>query len=386
MASRARVPIWLAAPSRFSGLTPARARLCLAVLVLLMLASATALITPGPPAASHDPASAVSDRADVMLYQQVAAGVRGGGNYYAVAAEAQRQNGYPMRPFVTMRLPTLALIEARLPSPLAFILISLIAAAALFAWWLRLGQALARPLPRLIALMLLGMGGMICVRPDLVAFHEVWAGLLIALSLALWRPGDWVLAAGVAALAMLIRETAALYAIIMAGMAWQAGDRREVRGWCAALGLLALEVVVHAYGWSQVVKPDDPVGPGWSGMLGFGFFAKTITLLTALAPLPQLAGVLLVALAIFGWASWRDPLALRVLAVIGGYALLISLFCRTDTYYWGLMVAPVTLIGLAFAPDGLVDLIASLRPRRRIVVTRSALQQGPGEARQGDRR
>lgn len=371
-------PLWLTAPSRFARLSPGRARLWLAALIVLLLASASAVMTPGPPVVSRDPASAASDRADVLLYQQVAAGVRGGGNYYAVAAEAQRRNGYPVRPFVTMRLPTLALIQAWLPGIAVFALICAIAAVTLFVWFERLGDALARPTTRLIGVILLGIGGMICVRPDLVAFHEVWAGLLVALSLALWRPGDWLLAVGVAACAMLIRETAALYAITMAGMAVLNGDRREAMGWGAALGLLALAVVAHAYGWSHVVRPDDPTGPGWQGLLGFGFFAKTIVLLTGLAPLPELLAVSLVALAIFGWASWRDPLALRVLAVLGGYALLVSLFCRTDTYYWSLMVAPVTLIGLAFAPDGLRDLIASLAgPRRRAVVTKSALGERP---------
>lgn len=351
-------------------------------LTALLLASASAVFTPGPPAASHDPASAASDRADVLLYQQITAGVRGGGNYYAVAVQAQRQNGYPVRPFVTMRLPTLALIQSHLPAAIVFGLICALAAATLFAWYQRLSEALARRTPRLIGLALLALGGMICIRPDLMAFHEVWAGLLVALSLAVWRPGDWVLAAGIAACAMLIRETAALYAMAMAMAAWVSGDRREAYGWGAALGLLALMVMAHAYGWSQVVRPDDPVGPGWSGMLGFGFFTKAIALLTALAILPELVGVTLVGLAIFGWASWRDPLAQRVLLVLGAYALLISLFCRADTYYWGLMVAPVTLIGLAFAPDGLRDLIASLRPQRRIVVTRSAL----GDNRSGDGR
>lgn len=366
----------MACPSRFARLSPRRAQIWLAVLIVLLLASASAVITPGPPAVRSDPASAASDRADVLLYQQIAAGVRGGGNYYAVAAEAQRQNGYPVRPFVTMRLPTLALVQAWLPAPLVFALIAAIAAATLFAWYARLGSILPRTTPRLIGVILLGLGGMICVRPDLVAFHEVWAGLLVALSLALWRPGAWLPAVGIAACAMLIRETAALYVIVMAAAAWLSGDRREAAGWGAALGLLALAVVAHAYGWSQVVRPDDPVGPGWAGMLGFGFFAKTITLLTALAPLPELLAVSLVALAIFGWMGWRDPLAVRVVAVLAAYATLISLFCRTDTYYWGLMVAPFTLIGLVFVPDALGDLIAGLGTRRRIVVTRSALADG----------
>lgn len=369
-------PIWLANPSRLARITRTQARLWLIALIVLLLASASAVLTPGPPVVSHDPASAASDRADVLLYQQIVAGVRGGGNYYAVASSAQRQNGYPVRPFVTMRLPTLALLQAALPNKVTIVLIYCLAAAAMAAWFVRLRNALPRPAPRMIALALLGCGLLICLRADLVAFHEIWAGLLVTLSLALWRKDAWTLAIGVAACAMLIRETAALYAIIMAMAALMSGNRRELLGWCAALGLLSIAVAAHYYGWSLVVRPDDPAGPGWSGMLGFGFFTKTVTLLTALAPLPELLGVTLVALAIFGWASWRDPTAVRALAVIAAYALLISLFCRTDTYYWGLMVAPFTLIGLAFSIDGLRDLIVGLGDQRRVIVTKTALGDG----------
>ncbi|MGL4314057.1 MAG: hypothetical protein ACRCSO_08705 [Sphingomonas sp.] len=376
MQAAAARPIWLTSPSRFARLSPRTARWWAAAFALLLIASLSAVIAPGPPPASHDPASAASDRADVLLYQHVAAGVRGGGNYYAVAAAAQRREGYPVRPFVTMRLPTLALIQAWLPLPVTLALLWALAGGALYAWYVRLSAVLTRPAPRLIAVGLAVLGGMICTWPELAAFHEIWAGLLVALSLALWRPADWVPAAGVAACAMLIRETAAAYAITMAAMAWASGNRREAWGWGAALGLLAMAVVAHIYGWEHVVRPDDPTGPGWSALLGFGFFVKTVTLLTGLFVLPPVLGAALVGFAMIGWASWRDPLAVRVVAVIVVYALIVSLFCRPDTYYWSLMVAPVTLIGLVFAPDGLRDLWTSLRDRRRVIVTRTALKDG----------
>ena len=364
-----RDPLWLSAPTRFHRIDRRTARYWLIALAILMLAAATALVTPGPPAASPDPAARVSNQADVLLYQQIASAVRAGENYYSAAAAAQRRDGYPVRPFMTMRLPTLALIEATLPAPMVLLVVALIALAVIVTWYRRLATAIARTPPRLIGIVLIGCGALVCLRPDLVGFHEIWGGLLIALSLGLWRADDWLPAVCVALLAMLIRETAALYAIVMFALAWAGGARREALGWATALGLFALVVAAHIYGWSQVVRPDDPAGPGWSSLLGFGFFAKTITLITALAALPQLIGVLLVALSLFGWASWRDPLGVRTIAVLAAYAALISLFCRTDTFYWGLMVAPLSLAGLVFAPDALRDLFASARGRR-ITVTR----------------
>ncbi len=66
--ARPRAPLWLATPSRFARFSKTQARWLLAAFALLLLASATAMISKGPPVASHDPASADADRADVILY------------------------------------------------------------------------------------------------------------------------------------------------------------------------------------------------------------------------------------------------------------------------------------------------------------------------------
>jgi hypothetical protein len=97
-----------------------------------------------------------------------------------------------------------------------------------------------------------------------------------------------------------------------------------------------------------------------------------MTLATGAQLLPPALAAILVALALFGWASWRDPLALRALATFCGYALVISLFARLDTFYWGLIIAPAFLVGLSFVPDALRDLWVRARDKRRVVVTQVA--------------
>jgi hypothetical protein len=121
---------------------------------------------------------------------------------------------------------------------------------------------------------------------------------------------------------------------------------------------------------AQVVRPLDPASPGWSGMLGFGFFVRTMSISTALSLAPLWLAAPLVGLALAGWASWRDPLGLRVFATLATYTLLLSVFGRTDTFYWGLLVAPLLLVGLAFAVDGMRDLVAGAADGRRITVRR----------------
>lgn len=363
--------IWLAEPSRFAGMSKGRARLGLVALLLLLAATLSALAVPQPAAVSGDAANRADDQTDVVLYESIVDGVRHGGNYYSVAAEELRSGDYPMKPFVTFRLPTLAVVQAMMPNWAVVGLLYALAAGVILAWFVRLRPAFARPPPLIIALVLLAGGMGAFVQDDLAAFHEVWAGLLIALSLALRRPGRWVAAAGVGALAMLIRETAALYVAIMCLLAVLEGDRKEAAGWAAGVALLAVVVIAHAHAVAQVVRPYDPASPGWAGMLGFGFFVEAMTLSTALRLAPMWLAAPLMGFTLFGWAAWRDETGIRAFATFCLYAVLIGLFGRVDTFYWGLMVAPAILIGLAFAPDGVKDLIAAAFPRRRkITVTR----------------
>lgn len=362
----APAPLWLARPSRFSALPAARARIALGLLAVLLLASLTVL---GVPAPAPD-AGGASPQSDVALYEGIVSAVAHGEDYYRAAADALRAGSYPLRPFLTFRLPGLAMIQAALPPMATLVLLGLLAAVTAFAWYRRLREAVARVPALLAALFLLAAGMLAFVQPGLIAFHEIWAGLFVALSLALRRPGRWVEATAVALIAMMIRETAALYVMVMAGLAFAEGRRREGVGWVATLGLFALVLVAHAVAVYGVTGPLDAASPGWAGMHGFGLFVRAMTLATGLTLLPALAAAPLVALALFGWASWRDPLAVRAAATFSAYALVISLFARIDTFYWGLMIAPAFLIGLVFVPDGLRDLLARALDTRRVRVHR----------------
>ncbi|WP_431470012.1 hypothetical protein [Sphingosinithalassobacter sp. LHW66-3] len=363
-------PLWLAEPSRFARLRSGQARIAAVLLLILLAAGLGTLAVPEPPqistATGHQQAET-----DLALYEKIVAGVRyGGSGYYSVAADAMRAGGYPLQPFFTVRLPGLAVVQSALPERWTYALLFLLAGATAFVWMQRLSEALPRTLPRIGAGILL-LGSMLAfVQPGLAAFHEIWAALFVALSIALRRPGRWVEAVALGLIAMLIRETAALYVIVMAGLAWTDGERRETAGWGAALLIFALVMAAHAYAVAGVTGPLDAASPGWLGLEGLGLFVKAAILSTALQLLPLWLASLLVCLALFGWLAWDNPLGLRMAVTLGAYAMLIALFARLDTFYWGLMVAPVLLVGLAFAPDGLRDLWRQMLDRRIVRVQR----------------
>ncbi|MCM8729949.1 hypothetical protein ACFO8O_03065 [Hephaestia sp. GCM10023244] len=366
--ARARPPLFSARPSRFAGLDRHSARLLLAI-AAIVAAIALALSTSSSlPAPKHIDSG--HRQTDAALYRAIVEGVRNGGNYYDVAAEALRAGNYPLRPFVAFRLPTLAVVEAALPRFGDLLLLFVLAAITAAAWLARLRIALPRPGP-LAAAMILIAGGLIAfVQPPLVVFHEIWAGLLIALALGLRRPGRWLDAVAFGLIAMLVRETALLFVLVMGAMALIEGRIREAFGWAATVIVFAVVVAVHIHAVGLVVHPGDLTSPGWQGMMGLGFVLESISVSTALAVLPiWLSGALLL-VALIGWAGWDDPLATRTLATLLVYALLIGLFARADNFYWGLMIAPTALIGLAFAPDAIRDIIVAARDTRRITVTR----------------
>ncbi|WNO53003.1 hypothetical protein [Stakelama saccharophila] len=367
---RGAPPVWLRRPSRFAGLARGPAITVLIALGVLILFCLTTLGTAAPGDGMSGNAPPAGQQ-DIYLYGSIVSGLRAGGDYYGVAVEALRAGNFPLKPFFTFRLPTLAVVEAALPAWGVAMLLYLLAACVAAAWFVRLRDALAaRPAPLAAAMVALMAGMLACVQTDIAAFHEIWAAQLIALSLALWRPDRWLESIAVALMAMLIRETAALYTIIMALFAFRSGRRGELAGWGAALAIFAVAVGLHAYAVSQVVGPLDPASPGWAGLNGFGFFTRALILSTALQALPLWLGAILVAGAWWGWAAWDDPLAIRALAVFAAYALLVGIAARQDNFYWALLVAPAFPIGLAFLPDGVRDLVSAALDRRHVRVQR----------------
>ena len=360
-------PWWLATPSRFARLGRRNARLALLLLLAAMLLLLRAPGTGPDPNAGPIPA----DQTDLALYETIVDQVRHGAHYYEITArELRSRPGYPLRPFVTFRLPTLAQVQAWLPPVILFAWLFALVGAVALAWAMRLAEALPGWPARIVAMLLLAGGLIVSAQPALVVSQEIWAGLLIAWSLACWRPGRWIEAVALGACAMAIRETAAVYAIVMAGLALAEGRRRELLGWAAALAMLAAILAAHALAVSRVTTPFDPVSDGWSGLNGLWFYVMTLRHATVLEMFPWAIGAPVIVAALFGWAAWRDPLALRVTAMLAAYGVLIAVFARLNNFYWGLICAPVCLVGLAFLPDGLRDLLRQALDRRRITVTR----------------
>ena len=351
-------PVPGAAGSRFAGTGRWHARLILGLFLLLIVNGLAQSPAPVPTVQGTS-----EDKADVSLFEDLIEGVRAGGNYHEVAVTAQREQGFPLRPFVAVRLPTLAWLHAALPRGGAAILFYLLVAAMLAAWARRLGAEGLPARRTTIGALLLMSGSATLLLPDLIVYHEAWAALLIALSLALHGERRYAPAVAAGLAAALIREQAILYPLIVALVSLHSRRWREAGLWGAAVAAFAGFILWHSMEVSALLRPGDPTSPGWAGAGGWGSAVTMVQLTGPFRLLPYWLAALALPLALIGWAGWRSAVAVRAALFIAAILLLLAAFARPDNFYWGFLIAPLVPLGLLFAPRALADLAAAAAGR-----------------------
>lgn len=347
---------WGAFPTRFEGWPRWAALLAIAALLVLL-----AFVTWSP---ANSPAPKVrttsAQHSDLQLYRDVIAGVAAGGDYYEVAAQELRKGNYPLKPFVTFRLPTHATIYAAVGEETMIGVLWALGAALIFAWWIKLRNCV--PLFLRAAFVILvagGLGGL--MQPMTGLFHESWAALLLGLMIAAYNPRRYWPAVLLGGAALMIRELALPMILAMGGLALIERRWREAASWALVVTLFGIYLTMHAQWVSQVVLPGDLASPGWDKMNGLQFALKSLAKVTFGIRLPHALAAALLILSIFGWASVKSGWALRVAILLAGYSAMLALFARSDTFYWALIAAPLSFAGLAFLPKAFSDLAKAAR-------------------------
>ena len=372
-----------AADDRFAAWPRLPARALLAALLALLVAATVVPIDAGKQdtktvgftaAIVGGPATAVAERPrdlDLALYDRVIARIGHGENYYTVAADEHRKADYPLRPGVAVRLPTLAYLDMWLgdtgqgadvlvPGELGAALLLL--GAVVWAWWRRLGEEPGGAPFQRVGTALMFMGASLGLNRYYFVLHELWAGMLIALSLALHRPGQrWLGAVLVAALALAIREHVLPYVLLMGALALWRRDWKEGAAWGGVVALFAAGLALHLHFVGQQVLPGDPTGPSWLALRGLSGWLSNVVLSSNLRFLPHFVSGPLVVLMVLGWAGWRSALGTTATLLYLGYGLAFMLIGRSDNFYWGAVIAPAMLVGLAFAPRAVKSLVLAAR-------------------------
>lgn len=368
---------------RFGHWSRGAARALLGVVVLTLIAAALVPIAAGPQktrvsgfaetVAGTAPAKDVERPRDpdLAVYDGVIARIGQGESYYSAVAAEHRKGNYPLRPGVAVRLPTLAYLEmwlgdsGRGTDQLVVGEMALALAltlGVLWAWWHRLGDEPGAADRRLIAAALLMVGVSLGLNRYFFVLHELWAGMLLALSLGLHRPGrKWLGAVLAAALALAIREHTLPYVALMGAMAAYRRDWREAAAWGSLIALFAGGLAWHMHLVSLQVLPSDPVGPSWLALRGLSGWLSNVVLSSNLRFLPHFISGPVVMLMMLGWAGWKSPMGTTATLLYFGYGAAFMIAGRADNYYWGAMVAPGMFAGLAFMPMALKGLVTAAR-------------------------
>jgi len=318
------------------------------IVMLALLAAICTGLFERPPVAAAGRASAKPP--DVGLYLRIINDVHAGRDYYDAAFQAQRAEGYPVRPFVAVRLPTAAIAMAALPdAPARVLSLQILAIVTLLAWVVRLRDLWGRPKLLGAAVLVLASGILPSFAASAYLFHECWAGLLIALSLAVRGSRLWPLAVTLGLAACAVRELAAPYLLAMAAMAMKDGRRVEAVGWLAAIAAFACGLWLHAAAVSPRLRAGDQASPGWLALGGWPFLLSSLRWNIPLGAARAWLLAILAPVALLGLADRRDPLGERLALTVWGYCVAFLFVGRPDNAYWGLLIAPIWPLGFLTA-------------------------------------
>lgn len=351
--------------NRLAGVSRPIALLLLALLAGLMLLGSTQSSAPvNPNLSSPALPKAEGMIGDHALYVTILRKMQAGTPYYRAVVETHRADQYPLRPFVAVRLPTLATILSVIGLPAGIGIASALALVTLVAWRRRLMREPGLPAYARFAVLLVAANLGQVMSGQWVLMHEVVAGVLVALALALYRPDKSWAAMAVIAAALAIRETVLPVAMLLGLFALIDRDWRAAGAWIAIGVAFAFGLCLHAAAVADATRATDLAGSGWLGFNGWNNYIAFVYQTSVLRFVaPYWMACVLTPLALLGWLAWRGRLGTVGLSIQLMYAVAFMVFARPDNDYWGMLVVPTLFIGLIFAPAALAALFGALRVR-----------------------
>lgn len=342
--------LWLGA-GRFRALPPAWARLLLlafAVVTVGLVGFALPLQE-----VAQDPAK----QGDLQTYAQVVERLRLGVPYYEALHAELAEHRYGTHSVFNWRTPLFLSGLAMLPNEAAAqgLLIGLAVLAGGMASWL--ARRSGGPLAGLLTALLLGLSLFSVLVPRASFAFELWAGVLILLSVSAYGLQLPWLGLAAALLALFLRELAGAYVVICLVLAWRERRWSEVAAWGVGLAAYAVYFVLHWRAALAMVRPEDIAdAESWLQFGGLGFVIGSASYNGIFLVLPYWATALALGFGLAGLAGGRQPAGWRALLTVLGYLGLFSIFGKPVNQYWGGLYTPLLMPGLVWALPALRDL------------------------------
>ena len=309
-----------------------------------------------------------------------------GEGYYAALGEELRLRGYPTRSVFNWRAPLPIWLVGHLP----YLWIGRVTLALLGLTMLAMGtgMVLREERPRIgraiVTALLLTAPALVCgMRGLFISMHELWAGTLIAISVAAWGLGWRGPAVAAGLLAPFFRELALPYPLLCAALAWRERRYKELGVWVAGL---AAWVAYFAFHWMEVTRVMPPGGRfhthSWIQFGGLPFLISTMSANFYLLVLPRWVAAVYFVAALFGLLGWHTAGGRQVALTVSWFVLLFSVVGQPFNLYWGMIYAPLFCFGAARFPTWLHDawIAAGWSRRAREYVRLSSLTERTGQA------
>lgn len=285
---------------------------------------------------------------DVELYRAEVDRIRQGEGYYDSAAAELRPRGYPTRSIFNWRTPLPMWLIGHLPD--VSLAKAVLGAAALALLCLSFGLLHTECGSRsaLVGSLLLVGALMPCVLGDLFVMPEVWAGVLLALSLVAYGTDRCKLGFAAGLLALFLRELTAPYCLLCMALAWRRGRTGELFAWTIGLAAYGGFYAAHLSHVLPLIQAGDAAhAHGWVRFGAAGFVISTVQMNVFLLLLPQWATALYLAVALLGFARWNTAAGSRIGLTAAMYVVVFSVLGQPFNQYWGSLIAPLFCLGAA---------------------------------------
>jgi hypothetical protein len=281
---------------------------------------------------------------DIDNQAAVLARVEAGEPYYPVVVEETRRRGYPTNSPFNVRLPTLVWFLSRMPSLRTAMAALLLLAAATTALWCTYFVQVGRPRALWVAVPLTLTMLPIWFYERAVHLNDLWAGQLMALSLAARVTGLLPVSLVAGAAAVLVRELALPYVLAMGAGALWAGHRREAWAWATIGAGAAAALLWHVVHVRELLSPYGMQNQ-WIVAGGWCFALRTARLNPVLMHLPGWLHAVAVSLLVAGAWNWNASGGRRLALVLTAFLGVFVMAGRPDNSYWGLLIAPILPMG-----------------------------------------
>lgn len=300
---------------------------------------------------------------DLKLYWSVVHRVANDEPYYRVSYEEMTILGHPTISVFNWRSPLPMWLLAKLPNPEygRWILSLLGVCLLLFGTLISCREGSLRE--GFLCGVFLSGTAILCLVGYLSVSPILWSSVLVGLSLCAYGLDHVRLAVCLGIAAIIFRELAMPYCLLMVAIAIWRRQWSELSWWALGLAGFTIFYLVHAShvvefaGTAKIVDTTR-----WTQFLGLpavvGYSQNGFLLL-----LPQWVTAVYLAFALLGLSEWRSLFGRRVAGTTLLFLMTFAIIGRDVNQYWGTLVTPLLCFGVARAPASLLELMQAASSR-----------------------